>query len=149
MQVWTEHISGCVWEKWNKTISGMHGHIGGWALLVSHHNSFCACEPISSLRRLSWQPAPRSCPSLPVQSPGRPGLRHLGDRLPIGQAAHLWGWALLQNSSNTWGKNIYYCILLTQEFQLCILWKLIQTLFTIKLFHLKTLISHLSLKPDN
>lgn len=57
--------------------------------------------PINIPHLLSWQLAPHFCPSLPVQSPKRPGLHHLGDKLPISPGEHLWGWALWQSSSNT------------------------------------------------
>lgn len=60
--------------------------------------------PINNPRLLSWQLALHFCPSLPAQSPERPGLRHLGDKLPISPVEHLWGWALLQSSSSTWGE---------------------------------------------
>lgn len=58
---------------------------------------------INNPHRLSWRLAPHFCPCLPVPSPERPGLRHLGDKLPISPVEHLWGWALSQNSSSTWG----------------------------------------------
>lgn len=60
--------------------------------------------PINNHHLLSWQLALHFCPSLPARSPERPGLRHLGDKLPISPVEHLWGWALLQSSSSTWGK---------------------------------------------
>lgn len=60
--------------------------------------------PINNPHLLSWQLAPHFCPSLPARSPERPGLRHLGDKLPISPVEHLWGWALLQSSSSTWRK---------------------------------------------
>lgn len=60
--------------------------------------------PINIPHLLSWQLAPRFCPSLPARSPEKPGLRQLGDKLPISPAEHLWGWALLQSSSSTWGE---------------------------------------------
>lgn len=64
----------------------------------------CSLWQINNPHLLSWQLALHFCPSLPEQSPERPDRRHLGDRLPISPIEHLWGWALLQSSSSTWGE---------------------------------------------